>query len=261
MFKAKKKKPALILKTALLAVFALGFILFFAPLFTATVNLGNIFGMLFFALASAITLFWQKLSPLLRLKWVRITVCIRCALAGILFILAVIISVFMIKTFNNPDPGGNTVLVVLGCRVRGETPSRMLLYRALAAGGYMKAHPEVKCVVSGGQGSGEMISEAECMRRILISEGISEDRIFLEDKSTNTYENMAFSKKVIEENGLSGSVTVVSSEYHLLRARIVAEKQGFDEVYTISNQIKTPLGAMPSYWVREIFGVAYEIVF
>ena len=91
----------------------------------------------------------------------------------------------------------------------------------------LAANPEAKAVVSGGQGAGEDISEAECMRRYLSAHGIAPERILIEDRSTSTKENLAFSKAVIEaDGGTTDRVVIVSSGYHLYRAQKTAEQLG-----------------------------------
>ena len=88
-------------------------------------------------------------------------------------------------------------LVVLGCKVYGTKASLMLEERLLAALTFMEKHPEVSCVVSGGKGDDEDISEAECMYQYLVDAGISEERIYLEANSQNTGENIIFSSESI----------------------------------------------------------------
>ena len=64
-------------------------------------------------------------------------------------------------------PKDETVMIVLGCGVNGDRPSLMLTERLDAACDYLNTHEEVVCILSGGQGKGENISEAECMYRYL----------------------------------------------------------------------------------------------
>lgn len=125
-----------------------------------------------------------------------------------------------------PEPDANYI-VVLGAAVYGENPSITLQHRLEGAARYLEANPRTKAVVSGGQGKGEDISEAECMRRYLVEHGIDQDRILLEDRSTSTKENLAFSKAVIEADGGSvDRVVIVSSAYHLYRAKRIASDLG-----------------------------------
>ena len=126
-----------------------------------------------------------------------------------------------------PAPDAEYV-VVLGAGVYGETPSITLTHRLEGAERYLNANPAAKVVVSGGQGEGEDISEAECMRRWLEDRGIAPTRILLEDRSTSTKENLAFSKAVIEADGGNVSrVAIVSSGYHLYRAKQLASALGY----------------------------------
>ena len=71
------------------------------------------------------------------------------------------------------------------------------VYKRQAAA-YLSAHPDVICIVSGGQGPGEKITEAACMRRLLLDAGIPGTRIWLEPKASDTAENLANSLALIE---------------------------------------------------------------
>ncbi len=132
-------------------------------------------------------------------------------------------------------------LIVLGAGVHGTTPSRSLSDRLKAAEAYLKANPECIAVLSGGQGSGERISEAEAMRRTLTARGIDENRLIMEDRSTSTIENLQFSMDKITEYLRDRSqkhilpqslhetsqpvrIVICSSEYHLCRARYTARR-------------------------------------
>lgn len=123
-------------------------------------------------------------------------------------------------------------IVVLGAKVRTTGPSASLWDRIYAAHNYLITHPDTIAVVSGGQGSDEHISEAQAMFDQLTQMGIAPERIWLEDKSTTTLENMTFSMRVIEEK--TGRhpehLGVVSSEYHMLRTGMVAKQAGVEFV-------------------------------
>jgi uncharacterized SAM-binding protein YcdF (DUF218 family) len=79
-------------------------------------------------------------------------------------------------------------------------------------------------IASGGKGSGEEISEAESIKSELKKQGISENRIILEDQSTDTYENINFSKKLIPKGAKLG--LVVTNNFHLYRAVSIARDYG-----------------------------------
>lgn len=144
------------------------------------------------------------------------------ALCGLL-----IVEVPIIKAASEQPGPDADYIVVLGAAVYGETPSITLEHRLEGALRYLEANPRTKAVVSGGQGAGEDISEAECMRRYLTEHGIAEERILSEDMSTSTRENLAFSEAVIKtDGGRTDRVVLVSSAYHLYRARRMAAAMG-----------------------------------
>ncbi len=125
-----------------------------------------------------------------------------------------------------PEPDADYI-VVLGAAVYGTEPSITLQHRIEGAARYLEENPRTKVVASGGQGEGEKISEAACIRRCLIEQGIAPERILSEDRSTSTKENLAFSKTVIEADGGSVErVVIVSSGYHLYRAVKTAQTLG-----------------------------------
>lgn len=151
-------------------------------------------------------------------------------------------------------------IVVLGAKVNGTNPSRTLRERIDAAAEYLKAHPETIAVVSGGKGSDEGISEAQCMFNGLMERGIEADRIRLEDKATSTWENLNFSLDLIEaETGSRPTALgVVSSEFHLFRAAMLAEECG---VETIGIPGKTgDFVHFLNYYLREIAGVWHYMI-
>ena len=124
-------------------------------------------------------------------------------------------------------------LIVLGAGIYGETPSRILAARLDAALEYLKTRGDVLIIVSGGQGSGEAITEAEAMFRYLVRRGANENRIWKEESSASTWENLAFSLELMEENGLdieNTKVAIVTNEFHLYRAKHIAGTLGFDAI-------------------------------
>ncbi|MDO4836333.1 MAG: ElyC/SanA/YdcF family protein [Clostridia bacterium] len=144
------------------------------------------------------------------------------ALCGLL-----IVEIPIIKAASEQPGPDADYIVVLGAAVYGETPSITLEHRLEGALRYLEANPRTKAVVSGGQGAGEDISEAECMRRYLTEHGIAEERILSEDMSTSTRENLTFSEAVIKtDGGRTDRVVLVSSAYHLYRARRMAAAMG-----------------------------------
>ena len=154
-------------------------------------------------------------------------------------------------------PAENATLVVLGCQVNGTNPSQMLRIRLQTAYDYLVEHPDAKCIVSGGQGSNEMISEAQCMYNWLTEKGISADRIYMEDKSTNTDENIKFSKEIIEKENLNENLAIVTDGFHELRASIIAAKHGCSSGAVSA---PTPFYLAANFTTRELLALAAEII-
>ena len=103
---------------------------------------------------------------------------------------------------------------------------------------YLEENPSAKVVVSGGQGSGEDISEAAAMKGYLVEHGLEEERILLEDRSVNTAENIRFSMELIEADW-SGreaepSLVIATNSFHVFRALRIAKKQGVTQVSGLS---------------------------
>jgi uncharacterized SAM-binding protein YcdF (DUF218 family) len=121
-------------------------------------------------------------------------------------------------------PKNADYLIVLGARVKGTVPSLAFASRINTAAKYLKKNKDTLVIASGGKGPGEDISEAESIRRELVNQGINETRIILEDQSTDTYENINFSKKLIPEGAKIG--LVVTNNFHLYRAVSIARDYG-----------------------------------
>ena len=154
-------------------------------------------------------------------------------------------------------------VIVLGAGVNGETPSAALWSRIRAAEDYLEIHPDVPVVLSGGQGAGEAISEAEAMRRALWTEdGAENARLLLEERSTNTAENFRFSKALLEERGLDtgrATIAVVTNDFHCFRAHMIARRQGLK---TIDVPAELPWWWLTAnYYLREAFAVVKTSLF
>lgn len=146
-------------------------------------------------------------------------------------------------------------IVVLGARVFGTEPSPILQYRIDAAYDYLMENPETTAIVSGGQGKNEDISEAECMARELRKRGISSERILLEDKSTTTAENMAYSRELMTKK--DPTVGIVTNNFHVFRSVCIARKRaGLSHISGIPAPYPSVL--LPHYMMREFFTITVD---
>ena len=159
------------------------------------------------------------------------------------------------------DEGEFQYLLVLGTVVEGTEPSPMLADRIQAAYDYLTAHPDTICIVSGGKGDEVNLSEAQCMFNELTEMGIDPDRIWMEDQATSTIENFQFSLVLIEEEtGVRPEkLGVLSSEFHLFRARMFAREQGVTPIAIPAHT--SDVATFAQYFLREIGMVWYYTLF
>ncbi len=198
--------------------------------FSRNLFLGVSFLMLLFSLAGLFAAYLGVLYAPWKTPWIISLVKVMKAvtLVGVcvVFISFVIIE-FKIWRGSKSAPGEDTdCLVVLGAGVYGTRPSASLRSRMEAALEYLNKHPAVFAILSGGQGPGEDITEAEAMRRYFTEHGISEERLILEEKSTSTVENLTNSFSIAATKGFS-KLTVVTNEFHLFRSCRLAENMGW----------------------------------
>lgn len=232
---------------------------FWAPLAVAGIlNLGNITGMILSIMWILYMIFTPVVHKLIGKLWTLRFAKIPMAITGMLVItcatLVVVESACMVGACMKRGTEASTA-VVLGCRVYGERASLSLVERLEAAYEYLVEHPYADCVVSGGQGPGEDISEAECMYRWLVDKGIDPARIYKEDKSTSTEENIAFSKDVIEKNGLFQKIVIVTNEYHIYRAGMLADD---NEIVWGAQPAQSAAWLFPTYYIRELYAILAE---
>ncbi|MNH80870.1 hypothetical protein D3C81_1149610 [compost metagenome] len=177
------------------------------------------------------------------------------ACSALLLISFVIVESFVLSGFSTDDRAITNAdyVVILGSGLKGTQLSLTLKQRLDASLPYVNQHPEIPIIVSGGQGPGEDITEAAAMKKYLISRGIAEGRIKLENKSTSTKENLIFSKALMQGSGGSRPrIMIVTSDYHMFRAKYIARTLGY-EAYGISGE--SPLYLKPINMIREYLAV------
>ena len=165
---------------------------------------------------------------------------------------------FIIKNARTDKDAGRDYLIVLGAAVYKDQPSLTLVRRLEGTLAYLNMYPDSVAIVSGGMGKGETITEAQAMHDWLLAHGVSEERIIMEPKATSTLENLRFSFDIIRARGdePQGKVAIVSSAYHLYRAKLMARSLGV----TDAKGVAAPWGyffVMLNYFIREAFGVTH----
>lgn len=228
-------------------------------------NIGTLSGFALSLLVMAYTHFYHRINSAViehRQRSRAVKFVQNCAVFfAVLIVTYVITASVMMITFAHrkaPESDRPPVVVVLGCLVVNDHPSSLLAERIKTAYKYLNANPESPCIVSGGKGSDESISEAQCMYQELVNMGISPDRIYIEDRSTTTRENLAFCKEIMEQENLGDTVVLVTNSWHEFRASLIASEI---DLQCGNEGAATPPWRLPSNYLRELFGIAYQFVF
>ena len=152
-------------------------------------------------------------------------------------------------------------LIVLGCGLRKDgTPTPLLRGRLDRAIAFYKKQKEstgkdLMFITSGGQGPDEVVSESLAMKRYLMENGIPEDHIIEEDKSTDTHENMKFSKEKIMEINPNGKICFSTTNYHVFRSGLFAR---YVKMRAVGMGAHTKWYFWPNAAVREFVGLLTE---
>ena len=145
-------------------------------------------------------------------------------------------------------------VLILGAKVNGRSPSRALRRRIEAAAAYAQRYPHVELIATGGQGPDEGMAEALVIKRELLAQGVTPERIHVETTSTSTYENYAHSQLIWKgEPGL----TIVTNDFHVRRARLIGKL--YFGLKTDALYASTPSLTRVKYTVREV--LAYVKLF
>lgn len=152
-------------------------------------------------------------------------------------------------------------IIVLGAGLKGDKLSAALKGRLDAAIAYAKKNPRAFLVLSGGQGPGETVTEAEAMKNYILANApsIRFTQLILENESTSTHENMVFSKRKLDARFAPGyKVAFVTSDFHVMRSHVLANFAGFKETTHLHAEV--PWYIVPSAYLRECLALAKAIV-
>ena len=243
---------------SLIVIGLLVVVAFAAPLVRSMLNLGGALGIAIGVVLLLYGIFFGAVNGVLAHAWQGMAGRVVLCIIGAIVIAAVVsgaVAGAHIASAVGKAPADDATVVVLGCKVRGTVPSLSLYQRIDAAGDYLEEHPYATCILSGGQGDAEDISEAECMYRYLVDRGIDPDRLIKEEASGTTEENIENSKRIIEQRGLSPDLAIVTNGYHQYRAQLIASKQGLEAGAV---RAKTAWWLVPTYVLREICAIVHE---
>ncbi len=191
----------------------------------ANLNLGSVMTLILGILFLLAVCYWEKLRVLTKSGIGRIlkfsVVILFCAFLGFVTFLA---------GFGGTESVDYTedAVIVLGAGIRGDQVTQVLQYRLDSAVEYYQKNPNALIVVSGGQGLQETVTEAYAMERYLLQRGIPQSAILKEERATSTWENMQFSKMLLDESfAKEYSVAVITNHFHLYRGVRYAKRAGF----------------------------------
>ena len=168
----------------------------------------------------------------------------------------IILEGLIISKMAEVPKAGCDYIIVLGAQVKGTKVTNSLRERLDTAFDYFALNPNTKIIVSGGKGEGEDVTEAFAMKEYLVERGIESSKIMMENRSSNTNENMKFSLVFIKDK--NASVGIVTSNFHIYRALKLAKAQGLTNVSGIASPCDSIL--FLNYMVRESVGIIKDAV-
>ncbi|MBE6836082.1 MAG: YdcF family protein [Ruminococcaceae bacterium] len=249
------EKKSKIIRYLFLVFGLLIFIIYFAPVIGRILNIANLLGMAVGIVLIIVFVFYNKFAVVIkRLSSKKFG---KCIIGVFLVFVITFVAVFSVTLFSVIRSSGytaknETTVIVLGCRVFGTEPSRELQKRCDAAFEYLEKNTEAVAILTGGKGDDEDISEAQCLFNLLKEKGIDKNRLYIEDKSTTTDENIKFAKEIIDQNNLSTDVAIVTTAYNQKRAAMTAEKYSLN---ASSIPAYSGFWSIPTYFTREVFAV------
>lgn len=202
----------------------------------------------------------KKRYPGKLLETISKTYRVSLMIIGILSIIILILVIRPIKECRQSEGGKvqqASHMIILGAGLDGDQVSKRLKLRLDKALEALELNPELIVIVSGGQGSDELISEAEAMKRYLLEAGIEEEKIIAEDKSTSTYENFLYSKSKTDELNSLKNILIVTSDFHVFRSQFIANRLGWSSQALCS---KSEIHVISNYMIREIPAVMNDFL-
>ncbi len=164
--------------------------------------------------------------------WLPVSLVTLCASGGLILVTVLILMFGRIPRTAQPDLD---YVIVLGAAVREDGLSNTLKLRLDKAAEYAAQNPDTILVLSGAKGPDEPCTEAFAMQQYLLKQGVEAEKMLLEEQSASTLENIVYSRLLLQNQGYGpGSVGVLTSNFHLMRARLIAERQGLGQVAGIA---------------------------
>ena len=196
-------------------------------------------------------------------RWDKIPIIARrvcCLLISLIVIVAAVCFGAMLSHFGDKGISNLDYIVVLGAQMRNDGPSTIFTFRLDAAYDYLTENPDTICIVTGGKGRNESVSEGDGGREYLISKGIDPSKIIAETKAMDTVENLVYSFQLmdLESKGSDKvNIGIVTNNFHLFRGIHLAKNLTDNDVCGISAY--TLPWYLPNNMVRECCGILRDL--
>ncbi len=194
----------------------------------SNLNLGVILVLVLGVIALCLGVFYSKIKKHMNRRTLRI-----CMIFLVLFLCVefALLSFIAIYGCNDNVTYNEDVVVVLGAGIRGDRVTLPLKMRLDKAIEYHYKNPDALIVVTGGKGLQETVTEAYAMEKYLVQNGVDKSKIIKEEKATSTFENMKYSKEILDDYFTNDyAVVVITNNFHVFRGTTIAKNAGFKNV-------------------------------
>lgn len=185
-----------------------------------------------FGLTSASLQLYERKPEKIAL-WIPVSLVTLCGAGTVILLVAQILMFGRIPVVAEP---GLDYVVVLGSQIHSDEPGNVLRLRLDKASEYAMENPDTYLILSGGREKKKTETEAQVMKRYLMEKGVPESQMLLEERSTSTLENLVFSRELMGEHSKNARIGILTSNFHLYRAQMIAKKQGMEQVWGIASE-------------------------
>lgn len=244
------KRLKCIVKILVCLLCGAGMVWFFLPALKRGFGLGSVIGEMICITVMLLTIFYQRIVK--RGGAYKVLIRLAACFVAVGLFWCTYLTVLM-NLAQDKAPPKDTNIILLGAQVYNENHmSLSLASRVDRAYAYLVENENAICIVTGGQGNDEPCTEASVEKKFLMEMGIAEDRIYLEDQSHNTRENILFARDIAEANNLGTEFAVVTQGFHMFRSMQLAESMGL-ETYSVVSYTDPLL--YPGYYGRELLSL------
>ncbi len=224
--------------------------------FVSNINLGIVLVLISGIFIFSIGIIYKNIKKLAKFKFFRITAYF---VAILLFIEVLLVFFILVYGISDNTDFKEDAVIVLGAGVRGDKVTMPLKMRLDKAIEYHHKNPDSLIVVTGGQGPQETVTEAYAMEKYLVENGVDKNKIIKEEKASSTYENMKFSKVILDNYFKNDySIVVITNNFHIYRSVNIAKDAGFSKINFF--HAKLPWYNLISCYLRESLAVIKMIV-